>query len=107
LDFSTRPFHRSAWNLQAAQVFVEVYLSSDGLTELNEDSFTIKKEFLGRLRRIHVQYCEFLQNSETNDASDAEEMEPTPLKSRRNSAAAKRRRRKGRATTVSIPVIAT
>ncbi|KAH9021466.1 hypothetical protein EDB85DRAFT_1871863, partial [Lactarius pseudohatsudake] len=87
LDFSARPFRKSVWNQQAARVFTEVYLSSDGS---NEDAPTVKEEFLGRLKRIHDQYCIFLQTSEENAQDSDDEMESMPRKSRRNSAAAKR-----------------
>lgn len=104
LDFSTQPFHKSLWNQQAAQVFTEVFISSDGP---KGDPPAIKEQFLQRLKRIHKQYIVSLQTSEeVASSAEDESMEPTPRKSRRDSASTKRQRRNQRVLTVRIQVLA-
>jgi hypothetical protein len=91
LDFSTRPLHTSVWNQRAADVFAEVYLSSDFPSQhVNK----VKEEFVKRLRRLHRQYCTFLRTEKGQESGSENEMGLTPRKS------TKRQRRRRRAITV-------
>ena len=79
LDFSTWLFHKSLWNQQAAQVFTEVFISSD---RPKGDPPAIKEEFLQCLKCIHKQYIVSLQTmEEVMSSAEDESMEPTPCKS--------------------------
>lgn len=86
------------WNQRAAEIFEEVYLSSD---YPSQHPNVVKGEFLKRLRRLHEQYCTFLQIEESGNKDKAELM---AHKSDRNTASVKRQRRRRRVITVGAHV---
>ncbi|KAI9444328.1 hypothetical protein H4582DRAFT_2071903 [Lactarius indigo] len=97
LDFSMRPLRKSVWNQQAAQVFTEVYLASDGL---NEEPAMVNEEFLECLKRIYNKYRKFLLTSEEDAPDTEDELESMRRKSCWSSAPTKRQRRRRCALTV-------